>query len=944
MRQLAATARLQFHKDFTLADATALVPYLAELGISHLYASPLLRARAGSTHGYDIVDPTMVNPELGGEAALRVLVAELRRHDMGLILDIVPNHMGVGGDDNRWWLDVLEWGRSSPYAEFFDIDWDPPNPVLRGRILAPFLGDSYGACLAAGELVLRFDDATGQFFVDYHGNRFPISPRDSDTILRQDSQHEGGDELAAIGRRFAALGPATGSGRATVRGQVAQARAALRDPALRPAIARALAAHDATTPEGAALLHGLLERQHYRLAWWRAATDEINWRRFFDVNALAGIRAEHPAVFDATHDTILRLLAEGLIDGVRVDHVDGLADPRAYCRKLRRKLQAAAAARPPGLDLPHPVLWVEKILAPHEHLPADCLTDGTTGYDWMNEIAAVLHDPDGEAPLTELWHRLTGRPARFADEALPARRQILRESLASELLATAAALHRIGQRDLATRDWTLTTIHRALTEILVHFHAYRIYSGLGGTQPADARVLDWALAGARRGVRAADRAVVDLIGGWLSGNDLRSVPAGPRRQERLRAMVRFQQLSAPTAAKSVEDTAFYRYGRLISRNEVGTEPDQFAITPAAFHAAQALRARHAPRALLATATHDHKRGEDARMRLAVLSEIPDEWEAALARWVRLNAPLKRDLAPLKRDLEGPAPDAADEIMLYQTLIGAWPLGLAADQPEALAAFEARVASWQEKALREAKRHSGWAAPNAEYEQACRDFLHGVLDPSRPAQIAQDMAAFAARLACPGAINSLAQTLLRLTCPGVPDLYQGCEFWDFSLVDPDNRRAVDFTARQAALARATGENPASVADLLTCWEDGRVKQALIHQALSLRARAPGLFGGGKYIKLRCEGPLREHILAFGRVHEGRGAIVLATRQAAKLPGTGATPVVATAAWKDTCVILPSGFTGRTLVDVMGGAPETRWTTRLFIHSVLQRLPVALLEVR
>jgi len=402
-----------------------------------------------------------------------------------------------------------------------------------------------------------------------------------------------------------------------------------------------------------------------------------------------------------------------------------------------------------------------------------------------------------------------------------------------------------------------------------------------------------------------------------------------------------QQLSAPTAAKSVEDTAFYRYGRLISRNEVGTEPDQFAITPAAFHAAQALRARHAPRALLATATHDHKRGEDARMRLAVLSEIPEEWEAALARWMRLNA-------PLKRDLDGPAPDAADEIMLYQTLVGAWPLGLTADQPEALAAFEQRVTEWQEKALREAKRHSGWAAPNVEYEQACRDFLHSVLDPARAAQIVQDMAAFAARLARPGAINSLAQTLLRLTCPGVPDLYQGCEFWDFSLVDPDNRRPVDFAARQAALDRATGrasgENPASVADLLASWEDGRIKQALIHQALSLRARAPGLFGGGRYIKLRCEGALCEHILAFGRVQEGRGAIVLATRQAAKLPGTDGAPVVATAAWKDTCVILPSGFSGRTLVDALGGAPETRWTTRLFIHSVLQRLPVALLEVQ
>jgi (1->4)-alpha-D-glucan 1-alpha-D-glucosylmutase len=922
MTDLRATARLQFHSAFTLADAEKLVPYLARLGISHLYASPLLTARAGSTHGYDIVDPTRINPELGGEPALRALVAALRAHDMGLILDIVPNHMGVGGSDNPWWLDVLEWGRASPYAEFFDVDWDPPDAALRGRMLAPFLGSSYGDCLAGGELVLRFDETDGRFFVGYHDHRFPITPRDYPAILQQTGEPL---DLAPLGvASLTGIAPSgiTPGGRDAARRQAEAMRQALRDPALRPAIDAALAAHGRDDPAGSDRLHRLLERQHYRLAWWRAAADEINWRRFFDVNGLAGIRAEIPTVFDACHATVLRLYAEGLIDGVRIDHVDGLADPRAYCRKLRRKLETAATLRPPGVPSHPAVLWVEKILAPFEHLPADWLTDGTTGYDYMNEVAAVLHDAAGETPLTNLWTTQTGRPGAFLDEARPARRQILRDSLASELLATAVALHRIGQRDLSTRDWTLTSIHRALTEILVHFPSYRIYAGKGGISEADSRVMEWAIAGARRTVRAADQ---DLP-------DLRSLPAGPRRQERLRAMVRFQQLSAPTAAKSVEDTAFYRYGRLLSRNEVGTEPSQFAISDTAFHTAQAKRLRQAPAALLATATHDHKRGEDTRMRLAVLSELPDQWEAALARWTRLNG-------PLKRDLDGPAPDNADEIMLYQTLVGAWPLGLAVEDRAGMASFIERVAGWQQKSLREAKIHSGWAAPNQAYESACQEFLVQSLDPDRSSHVAQDIAAFAMKLAPAGALNSLGQTLLRLTTPGVPDLYQGTEFWDFSLVDPDNRRPVDYPARAAALAEA-----ASPADLLPQWQDGRVKQAIIARALALRTASGNLFAGGEYLRLKAEGAHSGHILAFARVHEERAAVTIVTRLAAGLAGVGSLPLVDSDAWADTCVVLPRRLLGRRLVDVLGGAEETRGTSRLFMRVILQRLPVALLEVR
>ena len=922
MKPISATARLQFHKDFTLDRATELVPYLDRLGTSHLYASPLLTARAGSTHGYDIVNHNEINPELGGEAALQRLVAALRERRMGLILDIVPNHMGVGGDDNAWWLDVLEWGRASPYAEYFDIDWDPPDPTLRGRMLAPFLGASYGECLQNGELQLKFDETDGRLFVGYYTHRFPIAPRDYAAVLLTV-----GGRLEAPARAFAELGP---GGRTAVREAAEAAREELLQPVYAQAIAEALQAYSPATPEGQDRLHRLLERQAYRLSWWRAATDEINWRRFFDVNGLAGVRQEVPEVFEDTHRTIFRLYTEGLIDGVRIDHVDGLAYPREYCRKLRRRLDALQKERPAELRDERAIIWIEKILAPHERVAADWLTDGTTGYDFMSDVAAVLHDPAGEAPLTELWTSATGRPGEFEVEAQAARRQILRESLSSEWFNTSTALHRVARRNVRTRDYTLSGIRGVMLELLVHFRTYRIYAGAAGLSEVDQRQMDWAMAGARRTVRAADLPLLELLGEWLAGNGLRGTPAGTARQEWQRAMVKFQQLSAPTAAKSVEDTAFYRFGRLLSRNEVGAEPSQFSITPTAFHATNQARQKRLPLALLATATHDHKRGEDTRMRLAVLSEIAGEWQAAWQRWTRLNA-------LVKRDLDGPAPDPADELMLYQTLVAAWPLDLAADDQAGLDAFRERVGGWLQKALREAKRRSGWALPNDEYEGACQSFLAACLDPSRP--VCAEIAGFADRLAAPGAINGLTQTLLRLTSPGICDLYQGTEFWDFSLVDPDNRRPVDFAARQRALE--ADEAPAA---LLAHWRDGRVKLALIARALALRARSPGLFTVGSYQKLRVEGPAADHILAFVRVHEGRAAIVIGTRLVAQLPLAESLPLIQVSHWHDTRVVIPRNLAGRRWLNVYDDAPPSVIGGQLDLGSILSHLPIGLLEGR
>jgi (1->4)-alpha-D-glucan 1-alpha-D-glucosylmutase len=907
-----STARLQFFDGFTLDDAIAIIPYLAKLGISHVYASPLLKARPGSTHCYDIVDHNEVNPELGGEPALRRMVATLRTHGMGLVVDIVPNHMGVGGADNAWWLDVLEWGRSSLYAEFFDIDWDPPDVSLHGKLLAPFLGSSYGEALANGELVLHCNRATGQLYFGYHEHHFPISVRSAALVLHNDAAL---NEVSHAFANASKLGNRAAAHESSAKAK-AMLVAAIGTQAGETALANVLERFSASTDEGKRRLHELLERQHYRLAWWRAAADEINWRRFFDINTLAGLRIELPRVFDATHRKVLDLYAEGLIDGVRIDHIDGLADPRLYARKLRRSMEAAGEARPPDVPQGPPYIVIEKILAPRERLPADWLTDGTTGYDFMDQVAGVLHDPDGEAALTWMWTSLTGRPGDFETEEHAARRQILNDNLASELNANAAALHRIARRDLLTRDYTLTALRRALTEILVHFPVYRIYAGRAGRSDIDDQVMDRALAGAKRTFRAADRQVLEVVGRWLADETPRSLPPGPRRNERLRAMVRFQQLSAPVAAKSVEDTSFYRYGRLLSRNEVGSNPSQFSVTPAAFHAASAERQRRLPGAMLATATHDHKRGEDTRARLAVLSEIPQEWETAVNRWMRLNAIIRRDNAP----------SVADEIMLYQMMVAAWPLGLSAEDTVGIEAFAQRLAGWFEKSMREAKLHSEWAAPNEQYEFASQEFLRNALDPTRP--VLAEIIALAERLGPPGAINGLAQTLLRLTAPGVPDMYQGCEFWDQSLVDPDNRRPVDYAARETALAAAVPPG-----ELLMAWQTGAVKQAIIAKALAARQANPELFADGNYRKLEAEGPAAAHVLAFSREHRGQVIVAAVTRLSAK--GVAEKPLLPSSFWQDTFINLPAGR----MSDVLGGGSLEN--ERILVSEMFEHLPVALL---
>ena len=894
IQPLRATLRLQFHKGFTLEQAVPLVPYFASLGISHIYASPLLAARAGSMHGYDVVDPTQVNPELGGEPALRRLVSTLREHNMGLILDIVSNHMAVGGGDNPWWLDLLEWGRLSPYGEFFDIQWHSPDPLMEGQLLLPFLGSDYGVALQEGTLKLHFDAQQGHFHVEHYEHHFPICPNDYGDLLKPV------EALQSLAERFTAL-----SDQSDAHSLALPLKAELRELAGDPQILKAIEAnlthYDSTTEEGFDKLHQLLERQSYRLASWRTAADDINWRRFFDINELGGLRVERPAVFEATHGKIFQLIAEGLVDGLRIDHIDGLADPRGYCRKLRRRLDLLA----PGRHLP---IYVEKILGAGETLRRDWAVDGSTGYEFMNQLSLLQHDPDGEHVLGDLWQRRTERPAAFIEEAQLARQQILNGSLASDFESVAQALLQVARDDLMTRDLTLGAIRRVLQALIVHFPVYRTYISALGRPAQDEQFFQQAMDGARQTLGEGDWPVLDCVAAWLGGTPWRHKPRGRSRKILKHACVRFQQLTSPAAAKAVEDTALYRSAVLLSRNDVGYNTEQFSAPLSDFHAINQQRMEAFPDNLLATATHDHKRGEDTRARLAVLSERSHWYAEQVELWRALARPLRDD---------DQLPSSADELILYQALLGSWPLQLRDDDQAGFADYAERIWQWQQKALREAKLQSSWSAPNEAYENAAQTFTRRLLSGDEGELLRAALSKTVNSIAAAGALNGLAQTLLRMTVPGVPDLYQGNEFWDFSLVDPDNRRPVDYAAREQAL-----HAHAEVEKLLANWRDGRIKQALIAQVLNLRAEHAELFRRGTYQALEVLGEQAHNVLAFAREHEGRYAIVIVPIRCATLLENSAVPQVDALRWGDTRVVLPFAASDTNLRDFLQPAQSQK----------------------
>ena len=949
-----ATYRLQFDRSFTFDDAAGLIPYLSALGITHLYSSPWLKARAGTTHGYDILDHNTINPEIGDESSLDHLSAVLADRSMGHILDFVPNHMAIGRADNAWWLDVLEWGRASPYAEYFDIDWTPLKRQLHHKVLVPFLGDHYGKVLEAGELVLRFDAESGTFSVWYHDHRFPIAVAHYGPLIRAALDLSGADPhapkapwqraLAALAKAFETLERRQfrrGGDRDHARSlQIDLASLARTSPEAAEALARSAAALNGRPGEPASFLslHRLLERQAYRLAFWHVASDEINYRRFFDINELAGIRVERPEVFDAIHRLVASLISKGELQGLRIDHVDGLFHPREYLARLQELAGGASQSAAPIY------LVVEKILAAHESLREAWPVAGTTGYDFLNQVNAVLLHAGGGHALSRAYERFIRRELDYDELVHDCKRLIVQTSLGSELNVLAGEFDRIAQRHWRTRDYTLETLRTALSEIAACFPVYRTYVARRGATTEDRRDIAWAVSQARKRWRGLGREALDFVESVLTTDLVRPAAKGYRRSEVIRAAMRFQQYTAPVMAKGLEDTAFYRFYRLISCNEVGGDPRQASLSIAAFHSRNRERARRWPLSMLATATHDTKRGEDARARIDVLSEIPGEWERGVRRWAALNSRWKLDLDDRR------APRRNDEYLLYQTLIGAWPVELEElpFEPAALVEFTARIQAYVVKAAREAKLETSWANPSKDYEDALVQFAGRLLDPESGRVFVAELLPLQRRIARIGMLNSLVQLTLKLTSPGVPDIYQGTEVWDLSLVDPDNRRRPDFEARRRSLAElvslralAGPERAAAVAELMRNWRDARIKMHVLASLLRLRRDREPLFRASRYRALPAEGAMADRVIAFARETSDDCVVVATGRHLAPLVPS-ADAGTAQYSWEDTSLRLPrlsepveDVLTGRE-IPVSGGA--------VFARELFSILPVAVLAER
>lgn len=924
-----STYRLQFTPRFRFEDARAIVPYIAALGAGALYASPYLRARPGSEHGYDVVDPNALNPEIGTDAEHAAMIEAAQAAGLVHLLDFVPNHMGIGGSENPWWQDVLEWGEASPYAGYFDIDWNPVRSEMRGKVLVPFLGDYYGRVLERGELVPTFDPGTGSFAIAYFERRFPVATISYGDFLSLAAERSAGNAwpLRALAAEF---GGATHARAGELKAELAGVAG---DPAIRAAIDSALATYG-TRGDGPAIdrLDRLLQKQRYRLAFWRVSADEINYRRFFDVNDLAGVRVEDAEVLAQTHRFVFELIASGRIQGLRIDHVDGLFNPGGYCTLLQDRAGT----------LGHPqYLVVEKILARSERLRGDWGIAGTTGYDFMNEVNGLFVDRNAESSFDRIYRRFAGIGGTFEQFAYRAKKDIMRTTLASELEVLAAMLDRLAGTDRRSNDYTYNVLRDALAEVVASFPVYRTYVTSEKLEDEDRKVIEWAVGAARKRSELGDDRVFDFVESVLTvAAPAESVNYDER--EVLRFAMKFQQYTSPVMAKAVEDTAFYRYVRLASLNEVGGDPRNFGTSVAAFHRANAGRAAELPHAMLATATHDHKRGEDTRTRIDALSEMPAIWDRALQSWNRLNA-------GYKTDVDGAlAPTENDEYHLYQALLGTWPAEwlAALPPPSARDAYVARIGAYLEKAVREAKYRTSWTNPDVAYERATLDFARGILGAPAGDDFLGELQALARDCATLGALSSLAQTTLKLTSPGVPDIYQGCEYWDLSLVDPDNRRPVDYRSRARAVAHfaertARGEQTQLARELLETWRDGRVKAYVTWHLLHLRRAHSATFLDGRYAPLEVRGERAEHVVAFLRerivviVPRLVRALVASGHDGNGLPALGyGNERVLLEAWDDRGYI--ELFTGK-WVDVRHDGQDAY----VEVAELLGRFPVAVL---
>ena len=978
-----STYRLQFHADFTFRQATEIAGYLADLGITHCYASPFMKAKPGSQHGYDVVDPGSFNPEVGTEQEFDAFRAALKERGVGLILDTVPNHMGVATNDNVWWNSVLENGPASRYANFFDIAWKAPlRAELQDKVLLPVLGGPYDEILEAGQIKLTFEH--GAFFANYYERRLPISPKTYGRIL----EHGIAELEASLGAEHQALQELksilTGARNLPDRSDRDYERMIERErekEVIKLRLDRLTQEHgvvmafveanvrrfngDPSDPFSFDLLDDLLEHQCYRLSFWRVAPDEINYRRFFDINDLAALSIEREEVFEAVQGFILKLLAENRLDGLRIDHPDGLFDPGQYFWRLQERFLLAKARRAvealpernghswqqiePALrqqlhnlltrPSDEPNRWplyvaAEKILAVGEPLPADWPVYGTSGYDFVNELNAVFVDPANAEAFSRFYHEWIGDETRWPDLVYQKKMLTLKIGLASELHTLARQLDRLAQMHRKSRDFTFDNLRRALQETIACFPVYRAYVVGEGMSERDQKQVEIAIAAAREKNSMLSPRLFDFLRDTLLLNAPPSFTPEDREEQR-RFVGKFQQVTAPVTAKGIEDTAFYVYNRLVSLNEVGGDPSRFGQAPEALHAWFADRQAHWPYAMSPLSTHDTKRSEDVRARLNVLSEVPTEWRDAVTRWTRMNE------SHLKAVGGSLFPELNTTYLLYQTLIGAWPLGTTSAEEHA--EFVKRILQYMDKAIHEAKVHTSWLFPNPEYDQAVREYVEAVLDRDANKAFFDDFTPFQARISQLGMLNSLSQTLVRITAPGVPDTYQGTEFWDYSLVDPDNRRPVDYERRRAALAelkQGAEKDAAELArQLLESRDDGRIKLYVTWQAMQARHDHEGLFTVGDYVPIVAVGSQSEHVFAFARRHGEAQAIVAIPRLAAKLLSGGKTLPLGPDVWGDTRLPL-SGLEQRWR-NVLTGEMLDAGEGSIVAAELFSTLPIALL---
>jgi (1->4)-alpha-D-glucan 1-alpha-D-glucosylmutase len=911
----AATYRLQFNRQFTFRQATAIVPYLAALGISHVYASPYLRARPGSMHGYDIIDHNQLNPEIGTPEEFEEFVDALHRHDMGQILDIVPNHMGVMGSDNAWWLDVLENGESSDYAQWFDIDWQPLKDELQGKVLIPVLDDQYGIVLDKGELKLVFDQDKGELSIWYQQHRFPVDPKDYPRILLRESERlaaasEGPQlqviELQSLVSAFSHLPgrTSTTSEERTERNrdkEILKRRLAdlcARSATIAEFVQQNVRAVNGTVGDARSFdeLHELIKAQAFRLAYWRVAADDINYRRFFDINDLAGLRMENPSVFEATHRFVMELVRQGKVDGLRIDHPDGLFDPAEYFRQI--------AAGDPGYVV------VEKILTGDETLPSDWAVHGTTGYDFSNLLNGLFVDTSSAAKMGRAYRGFLGQALDFRKVVYESKQIVMRSALASELQVLASMLSRIALANRYTCDFTLNSLRDALSEVVANFPVYRTYVREGKVREGKSDEVEvsgqtrWyievAIQAAKKRDHSQDTSVYDFMrrvflitrGDQSDGSRHRFLPFA----------MKFQQFSSPVMAKGLEDTSFYRYHPLASLNDVGGDPTEFGRSPGEFHKKILERSQHWPHSMLGTSTHDSKLSEDVRARINVLSEIPAEWRLKARQWHTLNLRHKKMLDGVE------TPSRNDEYLFYQALLGVWPRGKNTSDPELLS----RMQAYMLKASREAKESTSWANQNAEYESALQSFVDAVLDPANR-EFVSDFLVLEQRVAGIGMLNTLSQTLIKLASPGVPDIYQGNEVCEFRLVDPDNRQPVDYQIRKQVLADMTSrpgsERRAIARHLSRQLEqgddgEGRAKLFLTWSALMARQRNLQLFQQGEYVPLTVQGERADRIFAFARTSSSAVAVVAVPRLCARLFEKGIS-LLDSNLGSDNKIVLPQG---------------------------------------